>query len=144
MNEIILHNGNYEEVMTFIKSINPLQKTRIIAKKDTGKRTLDQNAQAHVWYQQIFDADKQESLLGWEWYCKLHHGVPILRADSEAYRAFYNRAILNTFTYEEKLEAMEFTPVTRMMDKDQFQRYFAALQSDFEKRGIYLKFKNDD
>jgi hypothetical protein len=118
---------------------------KYVLKKEVYKkrRTLDQNAQSHVWYKQIADELPEDDIQGWSRYCKLHHGVGILRADDTDFRKFYDRAIKSHLKYEEKLQAMDYTPVTRLMNTEQFNKYFEALQTDFRKRGVELKFLNE-
>lgn len=102
-------------------------------------RSLDQNAISHAWYSQMAREDRQDDERGHKSYCKLHHGVPILRAESEEFRAFYDAALLG-LTYEQKLEAMAFVPVTSLMSKPQLSKYLKAVQADYGRRGIYLEF----
>lgn len=111
---------------------------RVIVK--TGKaRSLDQNAISHAWYQQMAREDRQDDELGHKAYCKLHHGVPILRAEDEAFREFYDGA-LKGLAYVQKREAMKFVPVTSLMTKPQLSKYLEAVQADYQTRGIYLQF----
>ena len=120
-------------------NIQPGQTYRFTKEKNKRKRTLDQNSQLRVWYEQIARENPEDNLQGWERYCKLHHGIPILRADDMNFRRFYDLALKN-LSYENKLMAMDYTPVTRWMKTDQFNRYFEALQNDFLKHGINLEF----
>ena len=106
----------------------------------TGKnRSLDQNAISHVWYEQLGRELRQESANGWRRYCKLHHGVPILRAEDADFRGFYDRA-LKSLDYADKLVAMDYFPVTSLMTKPQLSQYLEAVQSDFIKQGVALTF----
>jgi hypothetical protein len=104
-----------------------------------GKRSLNQNDISHVWYEQMAREDRQEDALGWKSYCKLHHGIPILRAEDAEFRAFYDAA-LKSLSYEQKREAMKYLPVTSLMTKPQLSRYLGAVQADFAGRHIYLQF----
>lgn len=103
------------------------------------KRTLDQNAQSHVWYKQIANELPDDNKQGWARYCKLHHGCQILCADDDDFREFYQSAI-EPLDYEKRLKAMDYTPVTRLMKTKQFNLYFDALQDDFLNRGVILEF----
>ena len=109
------------------------------------KRTLDQNGQLRVWYGQITNELKDDDAQGWERYCKLHHGCPIMCAkkkkDDEdmSFKEFCEIAI-EPLSYENRLKAMDHTPVTRNMKTNQFNLYFAALQEDFFNRGVNLEF----
>lgn len=111
---------------------------RVTAK--AGKaRSLDQNAISHAWYQQMAREDRQDDELGHKGYCKLHHGIPILRAEDAEFRAFYDGA-LKGLTYEQKREAMKYVPVTSLMTKPQLSKYLEAVQSDYATRGVHLEF----
>lgn len=107
----------------------------------TGKdRSLDQNAISHCWYEQLARELREYDALGWKCECKLLHGVPILRAEDEEFRHFYDSAIKSSLSYEEKLSAMKFVPVTSVMTKPQLSKYLEAVQSHFAKRGVRLEF----
>lgn len=49
-------------------------------KWSTAKRSIPQNDISHAWYEQIARELPEDDAKGWKGYCKLHHGVPILRA----------------------------------------------------------------
>jgi hypothetical protein len=109
----------------------------------TGKaRSLDQNGISHVWYEQLARELREDDALGYKCYCKLHHGVPILRAEDEEFRAFYDGA-LKALSYEKKLEAMKFLPVTSIMTKQQLSKYLDAVQNDFMLKGVRLEYPDD-
>ena len=106
----------------------------------TGKaRSLDQNAISHAWYEQISRELREDDSLGWKCYCKLHHGVPIIRAEDEEFREAYD-ATIKGMTYEQKLKVMRMLPVTSLMTKPQLSKYLEAMQGDFERRGVRLEF----
>ncbi len=106
-------------------------------------RSLDQNAISHCWYEQLARELKEDDALGWKSYCKLHHGVPILRAEDEQFREFYDRTLRVTLTYDQKLDAMKFLPVTSLMTKPQLSKYLEAVRDDFMKRGVMLEFPEE-
>lgn len=104
----------------------------------TDKRTLDQNSISHVWYGQIGKALDASAAYA-KCYCKLHFGVPILRAENEKFRALYDKVFKHGLTYVEKLEAMRILPVTSLMNKEQKGRYLSEIQQHFADQGIYLE-----
>ena len=105
----------------------------------TGKaRSLDQNALSHVWYEQIAKELPDNSVLGVKCYCKLHIGVPILRAEEEDFREFYDGAI-KMLSYEQKLKAMRYVPITSIMTKGQLSQYCDAMQEHYRCRGVWLE-----
>lgn len=94
----------------------------------TGKdRSLDQNSISHAWYEQISRELREETPLGIKNFCKLHYGVPILRAENEEFRQQYD-TVLKPLSYDKKLLAMNFLPVTSLMTKAQLSQYLEAMQ----------------
>lgn len=112
---------------------------RCKVKVTTGKRSLNQNDLSHAWYEQIACELREDDALGWKCYCKLHHGVPILRAEDSDFRETYD-AVLLPLTYEQKREAMKCWPVTSLMTKPQLSKYLEEVQKDFDKRNVRLEF----
>lgn len=104
------------------------------------KRSLDQNAISHVWYEQLARELREDDALGWKCYCKLNFGVPLLRAEDDEFREFYDATIKRTFSYEQKLAAMKYLPVTSLMTKPQLSAYLEAVQEHFLARGVRLEF----
>lgn len=106
----------------------------------TGKaRSLPQNAITHAWYEQLARELREEDALGWKNYCKLHHGVPILRAEDADFRETYD-AVIKPLAYENKIIAMRHWPVTSLMSKEQLSKYAESVQADFHSRGVLLSF----
>jgi hypothetical protein len=106
----------------------------------TGKdRSLPQNAITHAWYEQLARELREESALGWKCYCKLHHGVPILRAEDAEFRDTYDQ-VIKGLRYEQKLVVMRVWPVTSLMNKDQLSKYAEAVRADFLPQGVLLEF----
>lgn len=103
-------------------------------------RTGAQNSGTHVLYEIIANTLRENDAAGWKCYCKLHHAVPILRAEDPEYRTVYDGAI-KSLSYEQKLAVMRYFPVTSLMDKDQIGRYIDALREDFEPRGVRLELR---
>lgn len=109
-------------------------------KWSTGKpRTIDQNAHSHVWYEQIASELREDDALGVKCFCKLQFGVPILRAEDEEFRAFYDASIKSSLSYEQKLTAMKFLPVTSLMTRAQLRRYCETMQEHYQERGVILE-----
>lgn len=110
----------------------------------TGKdRSLSQNALSHVWYGQVSRELKEHTPEEVKCYCKLHFGVPILRAEDADFREMYDAAIKLHLSYEQKLKAMRYLPVTSLMTKDQLSRYLQAMQAEYAQRGLLLEFPEE-
>lgn len=104
-----------------------------------GERTLDQNALSHVWYGQIAAQDKSFSVVSARRFCKLHFGVPSMRAHSAEFRQAWDSKIKARFTYSEKIELMDWWPVTSLMDKSQMRDYLTTMQAHFAEKGVRLE-----
>lgn len=102
-------------------------------------RTLDQNAIAHVWYEQVARELREDDAAGVKCFCKLHFGVPILRDESDVFREKYDR-LIKPMRYDEKLELMEWFPVTSLMTTPQLSKYLEKVQAHYQGRGVWLEF----
>ena len=71
--------------------------------------------------------------------CKLHFGVPILRAENEAFCASYDRTMKH-LPYEDKLAAIKAfdLPVTRLMTVKQMTAFMDAVQQHWTAQGLRL------
>lgn len=108
----------------------------------TGKdRSLDFNAQSHVWYEQLARELPEDDASGWKCFCKLNFAVPIMRAEDPEFREFYDASIKKALSYEQKLAAMKYLPVTSLMTNPQFKKYCDELQRHFATRGVMLEFR---
>lgn len=137
MSEIILNSET--ALQSFIGDIRQRWQRskflRVVVRERS--RSLDQNAVTHAWYAQLARELPENDALGWKCYAKLHHGVPILRAEDDEFRDFYDAA-LKWQSYERKLAAMKQLPVTSIMSVPQLTAYMAAVQDDFASRGVWL------
>lgn len=107
----------------------------------TGKdRSLDQNAISHAWYEQIARELREDTPEGVKCECKLRFGVPILRAADADFREMYDTAIRGHLSYEQKLKAMRFIPVTSLMTVPQLSHYLEDMQREWARRGVLLEF----
>lgn len=73
-------------------------------------------------------------------YCKLHFGIPILRAESDDFRDTYDR-IIRPMSYEQKLELMAAPidfPVTRIMTVKQKTQFLDAVFGHYTSLGVQL------
>lgn len=101
-------------------------------------RSLDQNALVNIWYRDIADQLGDRTALEARNECKLRHGVPILREQSEQFRRVYDRCI-KPLPYEEKLEAMVLVNVSSIMTKAQMTKYMGEIEHDYERgQGVIL------
>lgn len=108
--------------------------------KEGKGRSLDQNAISHAWYEQVAAELREDSAIGVKRFCKLHFGVPILRAEDDEFRAAYDGAIRSSLSYEQKLVAMDVMPVTSRMNVRQLSAYLEAMQAHYQRHGVLLEF----
>ena len=103
------------------------------------KRSNEQNRLQRKWLQ---EAEEQGDQTAEEYraYCKLHFGVPIMRAQSELFAEKYDR-IIKPLPYVQKLELMaepfDF-PVTRLMDTANEKKYLDQMFHFFTGQGFML------
>lgn len=106
-------------------------------------RSRDQNALQWLWAteaaHQFGDRTPAEVQADW----KLRHGVPILREDSADFRAFYDQS-LKMLTYEQKLKAMDYVPVTSLMKVRQMVRFLDTIQRESLQQGVRLTDPNPE
>ncbi|WP_338546851.1 hypothetical protein V6W80_09985 [Pseudomonas benzopyrenica] len=108
-------------------------------------RTLDQNALWFSLYQRIAEMTQIGEVEDARRFCKLHHGVPIMRRDDPDFRDGWNRIFLN-LTYEEKLTLMgecslfgpDGFPVTRLFNRAQGVQYTDRVLDDFRAKGVFF------
>ena len=105
----------------------------MILKKYTHDRSNEQNALGHVWYQQIAATLREDTAGGVKCYCKLRLGIPILRGEDEEFKAKYDRT-LKGLSYEQKIEIMDWFPVTSLMKVEQKSMYLEQIQQHYADR----------
>lgn len=100
-----------------------------------GPATLEQNSGVWKLYALIAGTLGDRTARDVKRECKLCHGVPLLREADADYRSTYD-AVLKPLTYEQKLVAMDYWPVTRLMSKAQKSAYLDDVQRQY---GVYLE-----
>jgi hypothetical protein len=129
-------------LQSFIGSLRELWHARryleITIKEGKG-RSVEQNAVMHGWFGQVARELREEDARGVKRYCKLHFGVPILRAEDDEFREAYDR-VVKPLAYEQKLVAMDILPVTSRMTTVQLDRCMADIQEHYIGRGVQLEY----
>lgn len=117
------------------------QKLPFTADIESGrKRSTDQNRLYWQWMNDIARDLPEDDAEGWRAYCKLHHGVPILRAASEKFRDAYDTDI-RPLPYELKIKLMRAPldfGVTREMKAKQMTAFLDAVWTEFSAKGVKL------
>lgn len=102
-------------------------------------RTERQNRLMHRWFGdvsiQLGDMTHEEVRA----YCKLHFGVPILRAENEAFRQSYD-AVMKHLPYEAKLAFIQHMqlPVTSLMTVKQQTAMLDEMARHWSAQGVRL------
>ena len=102
-------------------------------------RSTAQNRLAQRWFTDIATQLGDQTHEDVRAECKLHFGVPILRAENEAFRLSYDR-VLKALPYEEKLAAIKAfdLPVTRLMNVKQMTAFMDEMQRHWTAQGVRL------
>ena len=104
------------------------------------KRSDSQNALQQVWHLEASLQLKDESAEDKRAYCKLHFGIPILRAENEDFRSKYDM-VIRPLPYETKLMLMKVPadfPVSRLMNTEQTTRFLDAIWNHYTSLGVVL------
>lgn len=102
-------------------------------------RSPEQNRLQRLW---MLEAEEQGDMTAEEYrgYCKLHFGVPILRAEDDEFKRIYDE-VIRPLPYENKLALMRVPidlPVTSRMTTGQKTRYLDQVKQFFEEQGFQL------
>lgn len=102
-------------------------------------RSTAQNRLAQRWFTDIATQLGDQTHEDVRAECKLRFGVPILRAENEAFRLSYDR-VLKALPYEEKLAAIKAfdLPVTRLMTVKQMTAFMDEMQRHWTVQGVRL------
>ena len=102
-------------------------------------RSTAQNRLAQRWFTDIATQLGDQTHEDVRAECKLHFGVPILRAENEAFRLSYDR-VIKALPYEEKLAAIKAfdLPVTRLMTVKQMTALMDEMQRHWSAQGVRL------
>ena len=127
-------------LQSFIGSLRELWHSRhyleITVKEGKG-RSIEQNAVMHGWFGQVARELRDEDARGVKRFCKLHFGVPILRAEDDEFREAYD-GVVKPLPYEQKLVAMDILPVTSRMTTLQLEKCMTDIQGHYLKHYVAL------
>jgi hypothetical protein len=102
-------------------------------------RSTAQNRLAQRWFTDIATQLGDQTHEDVRADCKLRFGVPILRAENEAFRISYDR-VIKDLPYENKLDAIKAfdLPVTRLMTAKQMTAFMDEMQRNWTAQGVRL------
>jgi hypothetical protein len=103
------------------------------------KRSIDQNSLIYALYGQIASQNESEAIIDIRRHCKLHYGVPLLRANDEAFCQFYDKSIKG-MEYETKLLLMDYMDITSRKEfkKPMATQYIDTIIREYSKQGYSL------
>lgn len=124
-------------LLRFIEGLRPPYVVTIVKGKP---RTLRQNKLQRKWLTEIAEqlGDRTPEEVRGE--VKLRFGIPILRAENEAFAEKYDRLIKH-LPYETKLEYMMMPldfPVSRLLSTEQTTRYLDSIFKFYTEQGLKL------
>lgn len=132
-------------LQSFIGTLRELWHSRRyleISVKEGKGRSIEQNAVMHGWFGQVARELREDNARGVKRFCKLHFGVPILRAEDDDFRAAYDR-VIKPLPYADKLVAMDILPVTSVMTTIQLDACMTDIQDHYAKQGVALAYPKD-
>lgn len=137
VSRIVRNEADLDLLIRFLRS----QKRPLTVDITRGKhRTIEQNRLQRLWLNEIAEQLGDMTAEEVRGYCKLTIGVPILRAENEAFRSRYD-LIVKPLGYEQKLALMMEPldlPVTRLMSTEQKTRYLDGILKHFGEQGVRL------
>jgi hypothetical protein len=100
-------------------------------------RSAQQNKLMWLWASEVEQQTQQETSDEVQRRWKLDHGIPILCESSEEYRSFCTLT-LKKLTYEQRKQAMRYTPVTSEMNVRQMVRFLDTVERECLEQGVVL------
>ena len=136
--------NSQDSLSSFIGKVRELFKTQRyleVSIKERGKhRSINQNFVSHGWYKKVSVEEGEYTPEDVKCLCKLHFGLPILRADDEEYNAACEK-VIDPLPYESKIEAMRYFPCTSLMTTKQKSLYMQHVQAHYAGR-VVLEFED--
>jgi hypothetical protein len=121
--------------------LNAKEKYPFTVKITEGRqRSNEQNKLQRMWLNEAANQLAEYTAEEYRAFCKLHFGVPIMRAASEEFMEKYDR-LIRPLPYEVKLEYMAVPldfPVTRAMTVKQKREYLDKMYQHFHEQGVQL------
>ena len=100
-------------------------------------RTHAQNTMIFALYGDIARQSEDKSVLDVRRECKLHYGVPILRASDPVFCEWYDKSIKG-LNYEDKLLLMTYMDITSLFTVEQGTEYINTILQEYGKKGFSL------
>lgn len=133
------------EAITMLTRLFRDKKFVVVSMRPGKDRTLDQNALWFAMYERIAKSTEMGEIEDVRRYCKLHLGVPIMRAGCAEFRTGWAESFIH-LDYDVKLRLMgpcamfgpDGFPVTRLFDRAQGCQYTDRIVEEFSARGVHF------
>ncbi len=133
------------EAITMITRMYRDKKFVVVSMRPGKDRTLDQNALWFAMYERIAKSTEMGDIEDVRRYCKLHLGVPIMRAGCAEFRTGWAESFIH-LDYDVKLRLMgpcamfgpDGFPVTRLFDRTQGCQYTDRIEAEFAHQGVFF------
>jgi hypothetical protein len=133
------------EAITMLTRLFRDKKFVVVSMRPGKGRTLDQNALWFSMYERIAKSTEMGDIEDVRRYCKLHLGVPIMRAGCAEFRTGWAESFIH-LDYDVKLRLMgpcamfgpDGFPVTRLFDRAQGCQYIDRIVEEFAPRGVHF------
>ncbi|WP_236237683.1 hypothetical protein [Pseudomonas faucium] len=133
------------EAITMLTRLFRDKKFVVVSMRPGKDRTLDQNALWFAMYERIAKSTEMGDIEDVRRYCKLHLGVPIMRAGCAEFRTGWAESFIH-LDYDVKLRLMgpcamfgpDGFPVTRLFDRAQGSQYTDRIVEEFGARGVHF------
>jgi hypothetical protein len=133
------------EAITMLTRLFREKKFVVVSMRPGKDRTLDQNALWFAMYERIAKSTEMGDIEDVRRYCKLHLGVPIMRAGCAEFRTGWAESFIH-LDYDVKLRLMgpcamfgpDGFPVTRLFDRAQGCHYTDRIVEEFAARGVHF------
>lgn len=139
----ILTDKQKHAAIQALKAVKPdMDKPFLIEiKEGSESRSSKQRRLQFKWYREraLFNgttADHEQR------YCKLTHGLPILREDSDAFNEMCER-VLDIQGYTMQIALMDYFEVTRLFNIEQNVEYLTAIEHESVGNGCFLTHPDD-
>lgn len=140
--KVLKSADDIEALSRFISSRGSFPITVTITKGSP--RADQQNRLAQRWNADISRQIEDQTFEDIRTFNKLHFGVPILRAENEAFRIEYDR-VFKGMSYEEKVNSIQVfdLPVTRLLTTKQMSLYMDEVLKYWTEKGFVLTSPDD-
>lgn len=133
------------EAITMMTRLFRDKKFVVVSMRPGKDRTLDQNALWFAMYDRVAKSTEMGDIEDVRRYCKLHFGVPIMRAGCDEFRDGWAESFIH-LQYEVKLRLMgpcamfgpDGFPVTRLFNRAQGCQYTDRIAEEFGKKGVFF------